>query len=340
MSVYYGPNEDENTILLERNFLAGDIVCGTGYGIQIVLYVSCALYLWNTRKERKNALYLLAYITTLIAIETIFIIVQARTVQVLYVDNRNYPGGPWAYFLATQNLAINVLFYATLFVLTFLSDCLVLWRCWVIWASAGRKLYAYLVSAFPACILLASFVMGTLWTLQSSQPGLSFYSALPLAYGTSYYSISLGLNIILTILIVTRLILYRRHIMKSLPAQYGAHYVSLATIIVESAALYSVFAILFLITYAADNPTNQVLLAFASAAQQISSYLIIYRLAEGRAWGTRTLSEQTLTAMDFKPRSTPRNGTTQTDHLELGTSSSALNSSRSRESKIFNIHSD
>ena len=29
---YYGPDEDKDTILLERNFLAGDVACGTGYG--------------------------------------------------------------------------------------------------------------------------------------------------------------------------------------------------------------------------------------------------------------------------------------------------------------------
>ena len=111
--------------------------------------------------------------------------------------------------------------------------------------------------------------MGTLWTLQSSQPGLSLYSALPLAYGTSYYAISLSINVILTILITLRLVLYRRNIMTRLPAEYARHYVSLAAIIIDSAALYSVFAILFLITYALDNPTNQAMLAFASAAQVI-----------------------------------------------------------------------
>jgi hypothetical protein len=51
-------------------------------------------------------------------------VVQANTVQSIYIDNRNYPGGPWIYFLATQSLPINVIFYATLFVLTFLSDLL------------------------------------------------------------------------------------------------------------------------------------------------------------------------------------------------------------------------
>lgn len=277
------------------------------------MYTSCALYLWRVRREKKSALYILAYITLLLSVETIFVAVQARTVQVVYIDNRNYPGGPWAYFLATQNLAINVMFYATLFVLTFLSDILVvrippsflrrmvpeclmllsqLWRCWVIWMSSGR-MYATIVTAVPGVMLLGSFglgflsvphglhanhwfvVMGTLWTLQSSQPGLSLYSALPMAYGTSYYAISLGVNIILTILITTRLVLYRRSIMARLPAEYASHYVSLAAIIVESAAIYSVFAILFLITYAVNNPTNQVLLAFASAAQ-VGYHVVIF----------------------------------------------------------------
>lgn len=29
---YYGPDEDAHTIFLERTFMAGDFVCGTGYG--------------------------------------------------------------------------------------------------------------------------------------------------------------------------------------------------------------------------------------------------------------------------------------------------------------------
>ena len=43
----------------------------------------------------------------------------------MYIDNRNYPGGPWQYFLDTQNLAVNVMFYATLFLITFMCDLLV-----------------------------------------------------------------------------------------------------------------------------------------------------------------------------------------------------------------------
>lgn len=94
-------------------------------GIQLVLYTSCAGYLWKQRKTRKLSGFLLAYITFLLTIETIYMVVQANAVQSMYIDNRNYPGGPWEYFLATQSLPINVIFFATLFVLTFLSDLLV-----------------------------------------------------------------------------------------------------------------------------------------------------------------------------------------------------------------------
>ena len=88
-----------------------------------MLYTSCALYLWSQRKIRKTY-FLLAYTTLLLVVETIFIVVQATSVQSVYIDNRNYPGGPWVYFLETQHLAVNVLFYAALYLLTFFSDML------------------------------------------------------------------------------------------------------------------------------------------------------------------------------------------------------------------------
>ncbi|KAG6874360.1 hypothetical protein C0995_015096 [Termitomyces sp. Mi166 len=173
-----------------------------------------------------------------------------------------------------------------------------LWRCWVIWRAFG-KYGAWLAIAFPALLLLGSFVMGTLWTLQSSQPGLSLYSALPVAYGTSYYAISLGVNIILTALIAFRLLVYRKTVMKTLPEDHGKEYVSVLTIVIESASLYSVFALIFLITYAINTPVNSVFLTVASFTQQIANYLIIYRLAQGRAWNRDTLV-RTTTALDFQ----------------------------------------
>ncbi|CAK5266087.1 unnamed protein product [Mycena citricolor] len=289
-STYYGPtNETSSDINYERNFVAGDVIVGTGYGAQLVLFANCALFLWKRRRNRQS-MYLLAYMSLMLLIESLFVAVQARTVQMIYIDNRNYPGGPWKFFLISQTAVVNVMFYATLFLLTFLSDLLVLWRCWVIWCASGRRVVAWIAISLPVLLLFASFVMGTLWTLESSQPNLSLYSKLPMSYGTSYYAISLGVNIILTALISGRLVSYRRTLAANLSPELAGHYISLATIIIESAALYSVFAILFLITYAINNPTNQIWLGVASSCQQIGNQLIIFRVADGSAWQRDTLT--------------------------------------------------
>ena len=110
-------------------------------------------------------------------------------------------------------------------------------------------------------------VMGVLWTLQCSQPGLSAYSKEPLAFGTAYYTLSLGTNIVLTALIVGRLLMYRRTHRAHRPPEHASQYLSLATLVVESAALYSAFSIAFLVSYAMNQPINQVWLGCAQAAQ-------------------------------------------------------------------------
>ncbi|KAJ7229367.1 hypothetical protein C8J57DRAFT_1092599, partial [Mycena rebaudengoi] len=193
-------------------------------------------------------------------------------------------GGPFEFYLAMQNSPANVMFYATLLVLTFLSYILVLWRCWAIWAVDGRRLVAYVVIAFPFILIFVSFGQCLCISLIVFATGLSLYSKLPLAYGTAYYAISLGVDIIITIFIIAPLLLYRRRILKSVPYAHSGHYISMMTIAIESAALYSLFTVLFLITYVVNNPTCQIWLVAASAAQQIAAYLIIYRLADGRAW--------------------------------------------------------
>ncbi|KAF7376501.1 hypothetical protein MSAN_00066000 [Mycena sanguinolenta] len=340
MSPYYGPvGESAATIQYERNFIAGDVIVGTAYGIQLTLWVNCALFLWKRGKHSRLSMLLLIYMTTMLLIESLFVAVQARTVQFIYIDNRNYPGGPWTFFLASQTAAINVIFYATLFLLTFLSDLLVLWRCWVIWAASGKHNLAWAAITFPIILLASSFdnlfasVMGTLWTLESSHPDLSMYSALPQAYGTAYYALSLGSNIVLTLLIIGRLITYRRRLLESCPDEPTSHYISLATVIIESAALYTIFAVLFLITYALNNPTNQVWLGVASGCQQIANLLIIYRVAEGSAWRQDTLSIK-VNSIHFKSGSARPLSTNISSFHIAAPLASTQSSGPDRESKV------
>ena len=119
---------------------------------------------------------------------------------------------------------------------------------------------------------LGHTVMGILWIVHSSQPGLSLYSSLPRAFGTAYFAISLSTNIVMTALIVSRLVAYRRKHLAYLSSEHTQHYLSIATLVIESAALYSAFAVTFLVSYALDAPINQVWLAFGQAAQVCPSH--------------------------------------------------------------------
>lgn len=62
-----------------------------------------------------------------------------------------------------------------------------------------------------------------------------------------YYSISLSLNIILTILIATRLIRHSRNIRKAIgPGKGSGLYNTVVTMLVESCVLYAVASLLFM----------------------------------------------------------------------------------------------
>lgn len=72
---------------------------------------------------------LLIYLAVLLGTETVFVVAEGLGVQHIYVDGRSFPGGPWRYHLFSQASAANVTFNASIFVLTFLGDLLVVRFC-------------------------------------------------------------------------------------------------------------------------------------------------------------------------------------------------------------------
>lgn len=97
--------------------------------------------------------------------------------------------------------------------------------------------------------------MGLLWLIQvsTSSPYTSGVN-----YTIPFYTLSLALNIIMTIAIVARLLLFRHRIASALGSGHGSQYTSIVAMIVESAAIYSSFSIVFLVLFAIDNPVSSV----------------------------------------------------------------------------------
>lgn len=150
----------------------------------------------------------------------------------------------------------------------------------------------------PTLTLMASFAVAVVFAIETASPS-GFFSQTTISFAVPYFALSLGLNIFLTLLIVIRMYYYRRHGRSVFGSQYGKHYTSISTMFVESASLYCICAILLLGTYIVQNPINQIWLGLSPSIQIIANNMIIYRVAEGRAW-----SSDVFTKSDFEVSNT------------------------------------
>ena len=95
-------------------------------------------------------------------------------------------------------------------------------------------------------------VLSVLTVFQISQPGNSLWTHAAITVAVPYWSLSVALNIVITVAIVFRLLMARRFVGKSLGPEHAKTYTSVTMMIVESAALYSV-ALVVLIIFAAEH---------------------------------------------------------------------------------------
>lgn len=91
----------------------------------------------------------------------------------------------------------------------------------------------------------------------SGKPGGNFFHGKSINFGTPYYAITIGLNVVVTILIYVRLL----RLISALngtakPNKAQRFYTSPAAVFIESAALYSMVGIMFLVPYAKGHQTS------------------------------------------------------------------------------------
>jgi len=111
--------------------------------------------------------------------------------------------------------------------------------------------------------------MGITFVYQTSQPNSSFWNSTAIDFGIPYFSISLSLNILLTFLIVTRLILHSRNVRVAMGGPGGAAglYKAIVTMLIESCALYAVNSLLFVGPWGAGNHAADLFLPILAETQ-------------------------------------------------------------------------
>ncbi|KAG2154463.1 uncharacterized protein EDB93DRAFT_1327010 [Suillus bovinus] len=282
------PDESSATLLAEKGWLQGTVVSAVAYGIDVTLFFMCfhLLFRQMNSKNYKKQLPLLVYITITFILSTLFMAALADFTQLAFIQYRNFPGGPSAY--ENVSMPIDNLSDICGFLTMIMSDGLVVWRFKVIYK--GCTVPMWIIMAFPCVLFAASIATGIMWLLQvtASSP---YFSSTSINYTVPYLSLSLALNIILTIAIVIRLFTYRHRITRVLGPGYGTQYTSIAAMIVESAALYSAFSVAFLALFLTNNPISETFIVSLTQVQIIAMLLIIFRVAQGKGWSQDTMSK-------------------------------------------------
>ncbi|KAG2039752.1 hypothetical protein BDR03DRAFT_991702 [Suillus americanus] len=289
MSSSWTPDESSETLLAEKGWLQGAVVSAVAYGIDVALYFMCfhLLFRQMNRMNYKKHLPLLIYITTTFILSTLFMAALADFTQLAFIQYRNYPGGPNAFENEMFGIPVDTLGNVSGFLTMMLSDGLVVWRCMVIYRGCAVPMW--IIMLFPGLMFTASFAVGIMFLLQvtSNSP---YFSSTNINYTVPYLSLSLALNIIISIVIVLRLLTYRHRISKVLGSSYGTQYTSIAAMIVESAALYSAFSVAFLTLFLLNNPISAVFIQSFTQVQIIAMLLIVFRVAQGKGWSQDTMS--------------------------------------------------
>ena len=124
----------------------------------------------------------------------------------------------------------------------------------MIWAGA----YNNLVLILPIAVYLAAVACSIALLVFTSNPGAMYSTRIVQVFGTASWSLSLSLNVIVTILIAGRLVFYRRRLRKVLGSNHGRVYMTILAITVESAALYAIFELIVLVTFLTNSATENV----------------------------------------------------------------------------------
>ncbi|KAJ7495956.1 hypothetical protein B0H11DRAFT_878155 [Mycena galericulata] len=331
----YRPDETPADVFSEHTWLQGAFLSCVAYGMQAILFILCLHLLWTprARKISRWSAGVSIYITVMFLLGTLYMAALLEFTQQSFIDARNIPGGPNAYEDIMYSIPIDMLANVTMVVLTWMCDVINIWRCFVIHQASGVSGIAAI--SLPMLMSLSSLVLGCLWLKQVGTVSASPWDTSGVNYTTPYFATSLALNILVTILIVVRLMLYRHRINQAMGTNHGAQYTSLAAMIIESAAIYSIFSLLFLIPFVIGHPLSQLFIQALSPVQIMSAFLIIFRIAQGEGWSHKTA----MTAEGFATQSIGGTGPTniQIRTTTITTDDRTRPSSSSQESIILQV---
>jgi len=213
--------------------------------------------------------------------------------QFMWIEHRNFPGGPFSYYLENSTLWINVLGTAACIVGNYLNDALLLYRLYIIYSGDWRVVIA------PFIIFLGTIAMSLMALTESALPNSSFFEKTTTDFTVPWLALTCGLNAIVTILISGRIIYYTRLASANGTSSRSSH-TSIVAILVESALPFTILGILCAVYFGKQEAPELAFAVVWGSFVPISPQLIILRVALGRAWTKETSKKLSVLSSDLQ----------------------------------------
>jgi len=122
----FAQNETIAQIFVEETFLQGALLSNILYGVELTLFLICFTLLWRqiNQSNKRRQLSLLAFVTVIFILGTLFMGSAAKFTQLAFIEDRNYPGGPGAYEPAIFSIPVGKTGNISLVIGNFLMDAL------------------------------------------------------------------------------------------------------------------------------------------------------------------------------------------------------------------------
>ncbi|KAG8215369.1 hypothetical protein J3R82DRAFT_8966 [Butyriboletus roseoflavus] len=271
----YAPDESQSTIIQEETWLQGAFLSSLFFGVETTLSTLTFLAILRRRTPRRSRMdiILLVYVTVLFLIVTASQALLLEWIQMGFITQRNYPGGPSAFFNNAYSIPSSLAETILAAIANWMMESLLVWRCRVV-CGTGERLW-WLGVAVPLLLLITVFgasnaeLMVSSSTLTVPPPGMPVTSSLyiynglhgvpPTIYALAYSISSLALNLTATGFIAGRLLVYRHRVVSQLGREHGKLYVGIAAVVVESAAIYTGFLLIVIVAYALASPATNLL---------------------------------------------------------------------------------
>jgi hypothetical protein len=277
---------DIHNLTLERSIYIGNAFSLILYGLNLFMCGQSVYFLMNSQGTNyRQRMFYVGFGLALTVLITIAVGANAMYGQMMYVEHRDVPGGPVAFFATHSTDWYNTLGSAADITANFLGDALLVYRCYIIWDSK------WWVALVPALMFCTSTALAIMTVVSSALPNASIFTGPAKGFGVPWVALTVSLNVLVTLIISSRLLIARHKVRAALTPGISDVYTGVVAVLVESAAPFTILGIGFLIAFAKELDVEIAFAFIWGTLCAVSPQLIIMRVSMGKAWSKSTVSQ-------------------------------------------------